>query len=206
MRIILVDDHSILLDGLKNLLKEVDNCEVVAGCTNGHYALCHLKSETVDVMVADYSMPDMDGLFLVKEAKKIQPGLKVIVLTMHDEPHKVQEMMALGVDGYILKKYAQQELLTALMVVGNGGKFWSNEISNILVRGLGLETGELVLTDREVEVLRLIMKEKSSKEIAQDLFISERTVETHRKNMIRKTNSNSTVGLIKYAYENKLVQ
>lgn len=205
MRIILVDDHSILLDGLKNLLNEVSDYEVVACCTNGNYALSHLKTEEVDLMVADYSMPDMDGLLLVKEAKRIKSDLKVIVLTMHDEPFKVQEMMALGVDGYILKKYAQQELLTALSVVKNGGKFWSNEVSNILVRGLGLKAEELVLTDREVEVLKLIIQEKSSKEIAQELFISERTVETHRKNMIRKTNSNSTVGLIKYAYEHKLV-
>lgn len=205
MRIILVDDHSILLDGLKNLLTEVADCEVVACCTNGHYALCHLKKENVEVMIADYSMPDMDGLDLVKQAKELQPQLKIIVLTMHDEPHKVQEMMALGVEGYILKKYAQQELLTALSVVGNGGKFFSNEISNILVRGLGLNNDDLVLTDRELEVLKFIMQEKSSKEIAQELFISERTVETHRKNMIRKTNSTSTVGLIKYAYEHKLI-
>lgn len=124
---------------------------------------------------------------------------------MHDEPQKVQEMIALGVDGYILKKYAHQELLTALTVVGNGGKFWSNEISNIIVRGLGITDGEPVLTDREMEVLKLIMQEKSSKEIAQQLYISERTVETHRKNMMRKTNSGTTVGLIKYAYEHKLV-
>ncbi len=205
MRIILVDDHSILLDGLKNLLTEMPEYEVAACCTNGHYAICHLKKEQIDAMVADYSMPDMDGLALIKEAKSLQPNLKVIVLTMHDEPHKVQEMMTLGIDGYILKKYAQQELLTALTVVGNGGKFWSDEISNILVRGLGLNDDDLVLTDREVEVLKLIMKEKSSKEIALELFISERTVETHRKNMIRKTNSSSTVGLIKYAYEHRLV-
>ncbi|MFC5285287.1 response regulator [Pedobacter alpinus] len=205
MQIILVDDHSILLDGLKNLLQEVPDYEVVACCTNGHYAICHLKTDAIDLMVADYSMPDMDGLLLIKEAKSIRPDLKIIVLTMHDEPHKVQEMMALGIDGYILKKYAQQELLTALSVVGNGGKFWSNEVSNILVRGLGLKAEELILTDREVEVLKLIMQEKSSKEIAAELFISERTVETHRKNMIRKTNSSSTVGLIKYAYEHDLV-
>lgn len=205
MRIILVDDHSILLDGLKNLLQEVSDYEVVACFSNGNYAISHLKTNKVEVMIADYSMPDMDGILLVKEAKCANPDLKIIVLTMHDEPHKVQEMMALGVDGYILKKYAQQELLTALSVVKNGGKFWSNEVSNILVRGLGLKAEELILTDREIEVLKLIMQEKSSKEIAIDLFISERTVETHRKNMIRKTNSNSTVGLIKYAYENHLV-
>ena len=205
MRIILVDDHSILLDGLRNLLREQEDYHVSACCSNGSSALCHLKSEPIDVMIADYSMPDMDGLQLVQQAKEIRPDLKIIILTMHDEPHKVQEMIALGVDGYILKKYAHQELLTALTVVGNGGKFWSNEISNIIVRGLGITDGEPVLTDREMEVLKLIMQEKSSKEIAQQLYISERTVETHRKNMMRKTNSGTTVGLIKYAYEHKLV-
>ncbi|RKD19526.1 hypothetical protein BCY91_13060 [Pelobium manganitolerans] len=205
MRIILVDDHSILLDGLRNLLREQEDYHVSACCSNGYYALCHLKSEPIDVMIADYSMPDMDGLQLVQQAKEIRPDLKIIILTMHDEPQKVQEMIDLGVDGYILKKYAHQELLTALTVVGNGGKFWSNEISNIIVRGLGITDGEPVLTDREMEVLKLIMQEKSSKEIAQQLYISERTVETHRKNMMRKTNSGTTVGLIKYAYEHKLV-
>jgi DNA-binding NarL/FixJ family response regulator len=156
-------------------------------------------------MITDYSMPDMDGLVLVKKAKEINPNLKVIILTMHDEPVKVQEMVALNVDAYVLKKYAQQELKTAYEVVKNGGKFWSNEVSEILVRGLGIQTEELILTDREIDVLKLIMKEKNSREIAEILFISERTVETHRKNMIRKTDSHSTVGLIKYAYQHGLI-
>lgn len=205
MRILIVDDHAIMLDGLISILKDIEGAEIVSCCANGNFALATIKSEKIDIMLTDYSMPDMDGLTLVCEARKLNPDLKVIVLTMHDEPVKVQEMIALDVDAYILKKYAQQELLTAYTVVSNGGKFWSNEVSDVLSRGLGLEKEELILTEREIEVLKLIIKEKNSREIAEILFISERTVETHRKNMIRKTCSHSTVGLIKYAYEHKLV-
>jgi DNA-binding NarL/FixJ family response regulator len=205
MRILLVDDHAIMLDGLISIFKEIDGAKIVSTSSNGNFALATIKSDNIDLMLTDYSMPDMDGLVLVKKAKEINPNLKVIVLTMHDEPVKVQDMVSLDVDAYILKKYAQQELKTAYDVVKNGGKFWSNEVNDILVRGLGLQVEELILTDREIDVLKLIMQEKNSREIAEILFISERTVETHRKNMIRKTNSQSTVGLIKYAYEQGLV-
>lgn len=205
MRILLVDDHAIMLDGLISIFKEIDGAKIVSTSSNGNFALATIKSDNIDLMITDYSMPDMDGLVLVKKAKQINPHLKVIVLTMHDEPVKVQDMVSLDVDAYILKKYAQQELKTAYDVVKNGGKFWSNEVNDILVRGLGLQVEELILTDREIDVLKLIMQEKNSREIAEILFISERTVETHRKNMIRKTNIQSTVGLIKYAYEQGLV-
>ena len=205
MRILLVDDHAIMLDGLISIFKEIDGAKIVSTSSNGNFALATIKSDNIDLMITDYSMPDMDGLVLVKKAKEINPNLKVIVLTMHDEPVKVQDMVSLDVDAYILKKYAQQELKTAYDVVKDGGKFWSNEVNDILVRGLGLQVEELILTDREIDVLKLIMQEKNSREIAEILFISERTVETHRKNMIRKTNSQSTVGLIKYAYEQGLV-
>ncbi|OAQ42393.1 hypothetical protein A5893_01805 [Pedobacter psychrophilus] len=178
----------------------------VKGCyANGHFALSHLKKEPIDILITDYSMPDMNGADLAKEARLISPNLKIIVLSMHDEPHKVQEIMKLEINGYILKKYARQEILTAINVVNAGGKFWSNEVNHILIKGLGLKEEEFTLTDREIEVLKLIIKEKNSREIAGLLFISERTVETHRKNMLRKTQSSSTVGLIKYAYEHKFI-
>lgn len=205
IKVLLVDDHAIMLNGLISILQEVNHIEIVTSCSNGNFALATIKAEKVDLLITDYSMPDMDGTYLVKKAKLISPQLKIIVLSMHYEASKVQDMMRLDIDAYILKKYARQELLNAVNIVINGGKFWSSEVSNILVRGLGLKEDELVLTDREIEVLKLIIKEKNSREIAEMLFISERTVETHRKNMIRKTQSNSTVGLINYAYEHKLV-
>lgn len=205
MRILLTDDHLILLDGLKSILGENPQFNVVATCVNGSFALAHLIKDNIELLITDYSMPDMDGLTLVKKAKNLCPNLKIIILTMHDEPVMVQEMIALGVDAYILKKYAQQELLNAVYIVKQGGKFWSNEINYILIKGLGIKENQPVLTDRELEVLKLLIKEKNSREIAEKLYISERTVETHRKNMIRKTNSSTTVGLIKYAFENGLI-
>lgn len=207
MRILLVDDHLILLDGLKNILESSPEFNVVATCVSGNYALAHLKNDAIDLLITDYSMPDLDGVELVKQAKKTHPNLKIIVLSMHDEPEKVREMVKEDIDGYILKKYAYNEILNAIQIVGRGGKFWSAEISNLLVRGLGeaQPKAEDILTERELDVLKLLIQEKNSREIAEQLFISERTVETHRKNMIRKTNSNSTVGLVKFAYEYNLI-
>lgn len=207
MRILLADDHLILLDGLKNILEGVSGYQVMATCVNGNYALAYLRKHEIDLLITDYSMPDMDGIELVKQVKRLKPNLKVIVLSMHDEPVKVQKMVKEDIDGYILKKYAYNEILNAIEIVDRGGKFWSAEVSNILIRGLGenKQKAEDILTERELDVLKLLVQEKSSKEIAEKLFISERTVETHRKNMIRKTNSNNMVGLVKFAYEYKLI-
>lgn len=204
-RILLVDDHAIMLDGLEAVLQQYENIRLVAKTVNAHYALSYLRKEIIDVLITDYNMPDMNGLELLKEAKKINPGLKVIVLSMHDEGPVVQEIISSGADGYILKKYARQELLQALQIILNGGQYWSPEINKVLIRGLRKEEPDNELSDRELEVLKLLIQQMTSKEIAQKLFISERTIETHRKNLLRKTNSINIVGLIKYAYVNKLI-
>ena len=205
LNILLVDDHQILSDGLSSILSSEPHLRIIAKVSSGSYALAHLKAEKVDLMITDYSMPDMNGGELVREAKKIAPALKVIVLTMHDELPIVQEMVAAGIDAYILKKYAQQELLLAISALRENGSFWSKEISRLLVSGFSGNSEVQELTSRELEILRLLGEELTSKEISERLFISERTVETHRKNLLRKTNSSSTVGLIKYAYARKLL-
>ncbi|HYK77908.1 MAG TPA: response regulator transcription factor [Daejeonella sp.] len=204
-RILLVDDHAILLDGLEALLEQRADFHIVAKIIKGQYALAYLRKEPVELLITDYSMPDISGLELIREAKKIAPELKTIILSMHDEAHIVQEVISAGADAYILKKYAQQELLQAITIIQNGGNYWSPEINKILVRAIKKEDSDVWLSERELEVLKLLIQELTSKEIAQKLFISERTIETHRKNLLRKTNSSNTVGLIKYAYANKLI-
>lgn len=204
MNILLVDDHGIVADGLEALLKTRPGFNVIAKCTNGEYALAHIKASQIDLLITDYSMPDMDGKTLVTMVKRIAPQVKIIVLSMHDEAYMVQDIISAGIDGYILKKYSQQELLQAVDIISRGGQFWSAEISRILVRKLQ-QDDTVILTDREIEVLKLLVNEMTSKEIAEKLFISERTVETHRKNLMRKTNSSGTVGLVKYAYANNYV-
>lgn len=206
MKILLVDDHAIVSDGLQALLQGVEGLEVVSKITSGDFALAYLKQHDVDLLITDYSMPDMDGLTLVKKAKQIKPELKIIVLSMHDEVVMIREMLSAGVDGYVLKKYAQQELVNAIEMVSHGRQYWSAEVNKALLSSLlPQEMPENQITDRELEVLRLLAQELTSKQIAEKLFISERTVETHRKNLMRKTGANNGIGLMRYAYSKKLL-
>lgn len=205
MNILLVDDHAILLDGLENLLKATENFEVVGkeGTVTG--ALNFLKSNEVDFMITDYNLPDGDGLGLVRTVKRIFPDIKILVLSMHDETHLVKEILKEGVNGYLLKKDSQDELLNALDAIKDGKIYLSNDINNMLIQSLNQPDEQRLLTEREREILKLIAKEYTNKMIAEELFISERTVETHRKNIFRKTKTSSLVGLIKFAYANNLI-
>lgn len=203
-KVLLIDDHAIVLDGIEAILGQHTGLEVVAKLSDGNMALSYLKINQIDLVITDYSMPDMDGLTLVKRIKGESTDVKVIMLSMHDETDIIREVLSAGLDGYILKKYAQKELLQAIDVVLNGGQYWSREVSTALLHSTNFEKNDS-LTEREIEVLRLIVNELNSREIAEKLFISERTVETHRKNLMRKTNATNTVGLVKYAYANKLI-
>jgi DNA-binding NarL/FixJ family response regulator len=205
MRILLVDDHAILLDGIKNLLEKEDGLIVAGLADSAEKALEFLKTNDVDIIVTDFHMPGMDGLSLVNTVKRIQPNIKTIILSMHDETHLVKEILKAGVNGYVLKKDTHKELLDAIHDVINGRVYLSRDISKILITNLQNPEEGRLLTDREREILKLIAKEYSNKEIAEELFISERTVETHRKNIFKKTATSSLVGLIKFAYANNLI-
>ena len=206
MKLLLVDDHAIVIDGLQALLQSEDGLTIAEKITSGNFALAYLKQNEVDIMITDYSMPDMDGLTLVKQAKALRPDLKILVFSMHDEAAMIKDMLSAGVDGYVLKKYAQQELLNAVHTVASGRQFWSAEVSRALLTALQpQETHENQITERELEVLKLLAQELTSKQIAEKLFISERTVETHRKNLMRKIGANNSIGLVRYAYAHKLL-
>lgn len=202
-KVLLVDDHAIVLDGLDALLKTSSEFKVTKASV-GEFALSYLRSDSFNIMITDYSMPDMDGLSLVKKAKQVSPATKIIMLSMHDDAHVIREAVSAGLDGYILKKYAQQELLQAIEVVSKGGQYWSREVTTALLNNNKLDAPADSLTEREIEVLKLLVQELNNREIAERLFISERTVETHRKNLMRKTNATNTVGLVKYAYAHRL--
>ncbi|RZK97885.1 MAG: response regulator transcription factor, partial [Pedobacter sp.] len=143
MKVIIVDDHAIVADGLSAVLSSIENVDVLKKLTSGDFALAFLKQAAVDLMITDYSMPDMDGLTLVKKAKELRPDLKIIVLTMHDEPNKVKDMLNAGVDGYVLKKYAQQEIVTAVEAVSQGKQYWSSEVSKALLSSANLAAEEV---------------------------------------------------------------
>jgi len=205
MKILLVDDHSILLDGLKKLIEEDDMLIVVDAVCNVPDAIRSIDKHKPDLIITDYSLGDDDGLSLVHKVKRILPEAKFIVLSMHDETHLVKEILKEGINGYVLKKDSKDELLEAIYKVRRGRMYLSNDINSMLIKSLHEPSEGKLLTAREREILKLIAQEYSNKMIAEALFISERTVETHRKNIFRKTKTGSLVGLIKFAYANNLI-
>jgi two-component system, NarL family, nitrate/nitrite response regulator NarL len=201
--VLLVDDHRILLEGMKNLLQEP--YEVKATASSGQEALELIKNQDFDVLITDYEMPGINGLDLVKAMSAAQPEAKVIVLSMHDDPSVVRELFRAGASGYILKKDTYNNLTAALQKVTDGKRFMSDAIAEVLINDSPEETNG-PLTPREIEILKLVTREMSSKQIAEILFISERTVETHRKNILKKTGATNLAGLVKYAYVNNIIR
>lgn len=205
MKIYLTDDHAILLGGLIKILSAEDDFEVVGSAGSVKATLDDLTQKNVDLLISDYNLPDDDGLALVRRVKLKYPAMKIIVLSMHDEAHLIKEILKEGVDGYILKKDSHQELVNAVRAVKNDKVYLSSDVNSMLMKGLNSNSEQKLLTDREREILKLIAKEYTNKQMAEELFISERTVETHRKNIFRKTGTNNLVGLIKFAYANNLI-
>lgn len=209
VRILIVDDHQMFIDGLKSLLVGATNYEIVAEAQNGVHALEVLNNTQIDLMITDLSMPEMSGTELVGHVKKDFPQVKILVLSMHNNRETVSEIVMAEAEGYILKNTGKKELVTALDKIMDDGTFFSNEVMSIMFERMRkekkIEQETKTLTQREMEVLALIVQELSSEEIAEKLFISRRTVDTHRKHILQKTQSKTIVGLIKFAFRNELV-
>lgn len=201
-KVLIVDDHRIVAEGVSNLIKPP--FKVVSICSSGQEALELLKREEFQILLTDYEMPGLTGHELAKAAKTMQPEIKVIILSMHDDSSIVKELLKEGVNGYILKKDTHRSLAEALNKVIDNKRYLSDEIAEILIYAKD-EEEKGVLTARELEIIKLVAKEFNSRQIGEILFISERTVETHRKNILKKTGASNLVGLIKYAYANNLI-
>jgi DNA-binding NarL/FixJ family response regulator len=206
IKIVLVDDHHIVLDGLESLLQQEPEFHVLASLHSGEEVLEMLKSQQPHILLTDFSLPGISGIDFVRQVRRLYPQIKIIVLSMHDEAHIIKSVLKEGVEGYLLKNIQHSELKSAIRHVSQGLPYVSPEVTRLLMDEMNRPKDEPeLLTERELDVLRLIAKECSNKEIADKLFISERTVETHRKNIFRKTKTSSLVGLIKFAYEHKMV-
>lgn len=203
--VFLVDDHAILLDGLTNLLDKEDDLKIIGTATNAEDALIYLKDNKVDLLITDQNLPGMDGLELIKQTRSLYPQIKVIMLSMHDESDIIRSVLSEGVDGYVLKKDSHFELKLAIQSVFQNEVYLSKGLNKILISALDQNVEKILLTEREKEILIMITNDLSTKEIAEKLHISSRTVESHRKNLLRKTGSNSVVGLVNYAYKTKLI-
>lgn len=202
----MVDDHHIVLDGLKSMFDQDGQFEILGTASNAEDALLLMDKNRPDILLTDYSLPGANGLELCVKSKAKFPTMKRVILSMHDEGILVKQILKEGVDGYLLKSIQQTELKSALLQIAKGMAYVSPEITKLMLTDLNNERPEELLTEREREILSLIAKENSNKQIAEKLFISERTVETHRKNIFRKTNTTSIVGLIKYAFANNLIR
>jgi DNA-binding NarL/FixJ family response regulator len=206
IKVVLVDDHHIVLDGLESLLQQDQNFHVLASLHSGEEVLEFFKTQQPQILLSDYTLPGISGLDFFKQVRKNYPQVKIIVLSMHDEAQIIKSVLKEGVEGYLLKNIQHSELKAAIRHVAQGLPYVSPEVTRLLMEEMNKPKEEQeLLTERELDVLRLIAKEYSNKEIADKLFISERTVETHRKNIFRKTKTTSLVGLIRFAFDQKLV-
>ena len=208
IRLPIIHDHQIVIDGLHSLLKGHPRYEIVLESTHPEQIVEQLRKTEVDILLTDVMMPVMSGVELAKLVRQEFPSIKIITLSMNGEGSLVNQMIEESdISGYLLKNIGQSEFIKALDKISEGGIYFSDEVLQEMLKASERkkESEETHLTNREIEIVRLIEKEYSNKKIAETLFLSERTVETHRKNIFRKTGTNSVIGLIKYAYEHKMI-
>ena len=204
--ILLVDDQSIFLDGIESLLAQVPGAQVVGKAHNGLDAVRLAKELRPNVVLMDINMPGMDGIEATRRIRQTCPDTYIMVLSMYGHREFVLELMDSGVAGYLLKTATMPELQTALSTVVRGGRHIARELDLTALEGDRSRDreGETVygsLTKREVQVVKLILQERTTQEIADALFVSAGTVETHRRNIMHKLDVRNTAGLVKYAVE-----
>jgi len=210
IRVALCDDHRIVTDGLKELLggqADITCVGIAQGGSEAQFLLEHLR---VDVLITDLDMPGMDGAQLTAWVKAERPGVKVIVLSMHEEGAVVKRLVELGADGYLVKSAGKEEVLLAIRNVHQGGRHFSSSLLGSMLKeeasaGRGRELLR-DLSEREVEVLAALAEGLGNKEIGERLFISSRTVDTHRTNLMRKLDTHNVAGLVRIAIKAGLVQ
>jgi len=213
IRVLIADDHKIVRIGLRGILEKEQGIEVIGEAGDGQKVLDILKDHDADVILMDIDMGRTDGIETTGEVKRLYPDIRILALTMHEEQGHIVGMLEAGASGYILKDTGREELLTAIHTVYKGDSYFSNNVSatllkaltNVKSRSAAKTTHHSPLSDREIEVLRLIAQEHSNGEIAEKLFISIRTVDTHRRNILEKLQVKNTAGLVRYAIEKALL-
>lgn len=206
IHILLADDHLIFREGLKALLEEQENIKITVQASNGIQVLKLLDEQPVNLVMMDVHMPVMNGIECTIEIRKTNPSLPILALTMAADEVLIKKMLKAGANGYLLKNSSGRELLQAIDTVLKGQQYYSNRVGQIIMEGLsGRKSGtaqkspEAILTPREIEVLKLIATENSNKEIADKLFISTRTVDAHKRNILKKVGAKNTAGITRYA-------
>lgn len=212
LRVLLVDDHTVVRQGLRKILESDDEIEIVGEAGDGRTAVDMVQRMRPHVVVMDVALPELNGIEATRQITKRVDGAKVLVLTMHSDDVYVRQSLKAGARGYLLKDSEDLDLIKAVKAVGQGGSFFSPSVSKVLLAGyLGDPTGKEVednlalLTDREREVLQLIAEGKTNKDVANLLNVSINTVETHRKHVMEKLDLHNTAELVRFAVRKKIV-
>jgi two-component system nitrate/nitrite response regulator NarL len=214
IKILIVDDHEVVRDGLKNILLSLNNVAVTGEAANGEDAISLYDSLKPDLVIMDISMPGMNGIEATRIIKENDPNAKILILTMHDNQEYLNQIIRSGAKGFVLKNTDKEELLDAVKTVANGENFFSKDISKLIIENYIRSAKdsdksegykEVPLTKREVEILKYIAEGNSNQEIANKLYISYNTVDTHRKNIMHKLSIKNTAGLVRYAIEKGLI-
>lgn len=214
IKVLIADDHKIVRLGLQGLLSREEDMELVGEAENGHQVLELLATHVTDLVIMDIDMGNTNGIDTTRKVKELFSDVKVLALTMHEDQQSIVGMLQAGASGYLLKNAGRDELLTAVRAVVSGNNYFSGQVSATLLQAITAMNTEKAktkaerphtLTERELEVLKMIAQEYSNGEIAEKLFISIRTVDTHRRNIIDKLQVKNTAGLVRYAIEKALI-
>jgi DNA-binding NarL/FixJ family response regulator len=212
IKVFIVDDHKMVIEGLQLLLQNSPDITVIGYALSGVSAIEQLMGLQPDVILMDVNMPDINGIETTKKLLSLYPNLKVIAISMHKESSLIKLMLSNGAKGYVLKNAGQDELIEAIKTVHSGKMYLDQTVNDIVINSVANNHKKHVsdtfpkLSRREKEILRLIIDEYTTQEIADKLFISFGTVETHRRNMLIKTGARNTVGLVKLALDYNLLE
>lgn len=212
IKVYLADDHQLLLDGLNAVLSLPGYIEICGSALNGDGLIDKVRNSKADILIMDINMPEKDGIEVLKEYSENDP-FKVIILSSYDDIKLIKEVMKLGASGYITKQNAGDNIIQAVEVVWSGEEYFCKTVREKIFNTFAGNNPQInntgnynvPLTEREIEILKLLCLEYSGKEISEILFISFHTVETHRKNLLKKIGAKSTVGLVKYAIKHNLI-
>lgn len=212
IRLLIADDHQLFREGLVNLLSDTNDIEIIGQACNGKEAIEMAEKLTPEIVIMDIGMPIYNGIEAASIIKKKFPEMKIIALSMHSEKHYVKEMLEAGASGYLFKNCTYQQLIEGIHTVNAGKKYLSDTITEVLIHDYLNKTEDtkpelpnLPLSPRETEILKLFASGKTTKEIADQLFVSIKTIGTHKQHILEKLELKSTTDLVKYAIKYKLI-
>lgn len=210
--ILIADDHKVFRDGIISILEDIEDIAVIGEASDGRAALEMLREVQPQIILMDISMGHTSGIETTRQVRADFPAVKVLVLSMHSESAYIVKMLEAGASGYLLKDAGKEEMIRAIRTVAEGNTYYSNRVSSAIVEHLrspnrpAAKKVAIPLTKREIEVLQLIAEEYSNPEIAEKLFVSIRTVDAHRRNLIEKLSVKNTAGLVKYAIKHGIIE